>query len=82
LQLYSNLANREVTIDLSGFAGETAVQLKMSDMTGKAFLGQQVQLGAGVDRVTLPVNHLPQGLFFVTVQGSKTTKTAKLVINK
>jgi chitodextrinase len=82
LQLYPNPANQEVTIDLSGFAGETAVQVKMSDMTGKAFLGQQVQLGAGVDRVTLPVNHLPQGLFFVTVQGSKTTKTAKLVINK
>jgi hypothetical protein len=54
----------------------------MSDMSGKLFVGQQVQLGEGVKQVTLPVNHLPQGLFFVTVQGSKATKTAKLIITK
>jgi hypothetical protein len=82
LKLHPNPASREVTVDLSGFAGESAVQVKMSDMTGKPFLGKQVQIGAGVNQVTLPVGHLPQGLFFVTVQGSKTTKTAKLVITQ
>jgi hypothetical protein len=82
LKLYPNPANREVAISLAGFEGESAVQVKISDMTGKPFVGQQVQLGEGVDQVTLPVSHLPQGLFFVTVQGSKTTKTAKLVITK
>jgi hypothetical protein len=33
-------------------------------------------------QVALPVHHLPQGLFLVTVQGSETAKTAKLVITK
>jgi hypothetical protein len=82
LKVHPNPANREVTIELSGFAKESAVQVKMTDMTGKLFVGQQVQIGEGVKQVTLQVNHLPQGLFFVTVQGSKTTKTAKLVITK
>jgi hypothetical protein len=82
LKLYPNPASSEVSIDLSGFAGESAVQVKMSDMSGKLFVGQQVQLGEGVKQVTLPVSHLPQGLFFVTVQGSKASKTAKLIITK
>jgi hypothetical protein len=82
LQVHPNPASSEVTIDLSGFAGESAVQVKMSDMTGKLHLGQQVQMGEGVEQVTLPVNHLPQGLFFVTVQGSKVARTAKLMITK
>jgi uncharacterized protein YjdB len=82
LQVHPNPASSEVTIDLSGFAHESSVQVKMSDMTGKLHLGQQVQISEGVKQVTLPVNHLPQGLFFVTVQGSKTARTAKLVITK
>jgi hypothetical protein len=82
LQLHPNPAITEVTVDLSGFEGEMAVQVKMSDMTGKLFVGQQVQMGEGVKQVTLPVSQMPQGLFFVTVQGSKVAKTAKLVITR
>jgi hypothetical protein len=82
LKVHPNPANRKVTIDLSGFAEESAVQVSMTDMTGKLFVGQQVQIGEGVKQVTLPVSHLPQGLFFVNVQGNKTTKTAKLVITR
>jgi hypothetical protein len=82
LKLYPNPASSEVSIDLSGFAEESAVQVKMTNMTGKLFVSEQVQIGEGVNKVTLPVSHLPQGLFFVTVQGSKTTKTAKLIITK
>ncbi|MBD2768005.1 right-handed parallel beta-helix repeat-containing protein [Hymenobacter sp. BT664] len=80
LKLHPNPASREVTISLEGFKGESAVQVKMSDMAGKPFLRQQVQPGA--PEVTLSVGHLPQGLFIVTVQGSKTAKSAKLVITK
>lgn len=82
LKVHPNPANLKVTLDLSGFAEESAVQVRMTDMTGKLFVGQQVQIGEGIKQVTLPVSHLPQGLFFVTVQGSKTTKTAKLVITR
>ena len=82
LRVHPNPASSEVTLDLSGFARESAVQVKMSDMTGKLFVSQQVQLPEGDKKVTLGVSHLPQGLFFVTVQGSKKTKTAKLVITK
>jgi hypothetical protein len=82
LQVYPNPASREVSISLAGFEGESAVQVKMSDMSGKLFLGKQIQLQAGVSQVTIPVGHLPQGLFFVNVQGNKTAKTAKLVIAK
>jgi hypothetical protein len=39
----------------------------------KAFVSQQM---------TLPVSYLPQGLFFVTIQGGKTAKAAKLVITR
>jgi hypothetical protein len=80
LQLHPNPATREVTINLTGFEGESAVQVKMMDMAGKPFLRQQVQPSGR--EVTLSIGHLPQGLFFVTVYGSKTTKTAKLFITK
>jgi hypothetical protein len=82
LKVHPNPASTEVTLDLSGFAQESVVQVKMSDVSGKLFVGKQVQLGEGVRKVTLPVSHLPQGLFFVSVQGSKTAKTGKLVITK
>jgi chitodextrinase len=82
LMLHPNPANNEVTINLAGFAEESAVQVKMTDMNGKLFVTEQVQPSARGNQITIPINHLPQGLFFVTVQGSKTTKTAKLVITK
>jgi hypothetical protein len=82
LKLHPNPANREVSISLAGFEGESAVQVRMSDMAGKPFLGKQVKIGAGVNQVTLPVGHLPKGLYFVTVQGRKAARTAKLVITK
>ena len=71
-----------MTIDLSGFAGESAVQVKMTDMNGKLFVNRQVELTTGEKSVTVPVSHLSKGLFVVTVQGSKTAKTAKLVITR
>jgi hypothetical protein len=80
--VHPNPASTEVTIDLSGFAGESTVQVKMSDMTGKLFAHKQIQLEEEVKQVILPIHHLPEGLIFVTVQGGKTTKTAKLVITR
>jgi|GEM_PF-2006854 len=82
LKLHPNPANQEVNISLDGFEGESAVLVKLSDMSGKLFVSRQVQMAGGKKQVTLPVNHLPQGLFFVHVQGNKTTKTAKFVITK
>lgn len=82
LQLHPNPASREVTISLAGFEGESTVQVKMSDLAGKPYLRQQVQPRAAGKQVTLPVGHLPQGLFVVTVQGSKTGKTARLLITR
>ncbi len=80
LRVHPNPASREVTISLAGFEGESAVQVSMRDLAGKAFLRRPVQPGA--QEVTLPVGHLPRGVFVVTVQGSKTGKTAKLVITR
>jgi hypothetical protein len=80
LPVHPNPAGREVTISLAGFEGESAVQVSMRDMAGRAFLHRQVQPDAR--EVTLPVDHLPGGVFVVTVQGSKTGKTAKLVITR
>jgi uncharacterized protein YjdB len=82
LEVYPNPASREVNISLKGFEGESAVQVKLTDAAGNAHVSKQVRLGAGVNQVTLPVSHLPQGLFVVRVQGSKTAKTAKLSIAK
>jgi uncharacterized protein YjdB len=82
LNLHPNPASSEVNISLAGFAEESAVQVNMIDMNGKRFVSEQVQLRDGIKQVTLPISQLPQGLFLVRVQGSKTTKTAKLVITK
>jgi hypothetical protein len=82
LQLYPNPTSGEVNISLAGFEAESSVQVKMSDMNGKSFLRQQVQPRVAGKQVTLSVSQLPQGLFFVTVQGSKARKTAKLIITK
>ncbi len=78
--MHPNPANNEVTIGLAGFEGESSVQVKMTDMAGKPYLRQQVETGRR--QVTLSVGHLPQGLFLVTVQGSKARKTAKMVITR
>ncbi len=82
LQLHPNPASREVTISLAGFEDESAVQVKLSDLHGKAYLLRQVQPRVAGRQVTLPVEHLPPGLFLVTLQGSKTGKTAKLLITR
>jgi hypothetical protein len=82
LNLHPNPASREVTIDLAGFEREAAVQVKVTDMAGKLFLNQQVRPRVAGSQATLSVGQLPQGLFVVTVQGSKLSKTAKLVIAK
>jgi chitodextrinase len=80
LKLHPNPASREVTISLAGFEAESAVGVRMSDITGKPFLRQQVQ--PGTREVTLSVGHLPRGVFVVTVQGGKTGKKAKLIITR
>ena len=82
LQLYPNPASREVTLDLSGFAGESSVGVQMMDMSGTLLVGRHVSLVDGLRQVTLPVSGLSEGLFIVRVQGSKTVQTAKLVITK
>jgi hypothetical protein len=82
LQLHPNPTNGEVSISLAGFEEESAVQVQMHDMIGKSFLRRQVQPRVEGKQVSLSVGHLPQGLFFVTVQGSKVGKTAKLIITK
>jgi hypothetical protein len=82
LQLHPNPASRQVSISLAGFEGESTVQLKLSDLHGKAYLQRQVQPRVEGKQVTLSVGHLPKGLFLVRVQGSKTSKTAKLVITQ
>jgi hypothetical protein len=82
LLMLPNPASREVSISLAGFEGETAVQVRISDMNGKSFLHEQVQTSVEGKRVSLSVGHLPQGLFFVSVLGSKIGKTAKLIITK
>ena len=82
LRVHPNPASRKVTISLAGFEGESAVQVRMTDMAGKLFVSRQVRSGEGVKQITLPVRHLPHGLFLVTLRGSKTIKTAKLVITK
>jgi uncharacterized protein YjdB len=80
LEVYPNPASREVNVSLKGFEGESAVQVKLTDVAGNTYVSKDVRPGAGVNQVTLPVSHLPQGLFVVRVQGSKTVKTAKLSI--
>jgi hypothetical protein len=82
LQLHPNPTNGEVNISLAGFEEESSVQVKMSDMNGRSFVRHQVQPRLEGKQVSLSVGHLPQGLFFVTVQGSKVGKTAKLVITR
>lgn len=82
LQLSPNPASREVSISLAGFEEEFVVQVQLRDMSGKSFLRRQVQPRVEGKQVSLSVGHLPHGLFFVTVQGSKVGKTAKLIITK
>ena len=82
LKLQPNPADHEVSIDLSAFSREQAVQVQISDMTGTLFVNQQVLLSQGEKQVSLPVAQLPQGLFLVRVQASKTAQTAKLIITR
>jgi len=82
IQLHPSPANDWVKINLSAFAQDRTVSVRLVDMSGAEFLAQEVQLqgNRAEKEVRLSIGHLPQGLFLVKVQGSKMSKTTKLVI--
>jgi hypothetical protein len=82
LQLHPNPTSQEVSLSLVGFEEESVVQVRISGLGGTSVLQRQVQPRLAGKQVTLSVAHLPQGLYVVTLQGSRTAKTAKLILTK
>jgi hypothetical protein len=81
LQLHPSPASDWVKINLSDFAQEKAVSVRLMDMSGTEFLAQEVPVAGRAEKeVRLSIGRLPQGLFLVRVQGSKVGKTTKLMI--
>ena len=81
LTLHPNPAREWVSLDLSTFAAEKAVWVRLVDMSGREVLAQRVLLSASAaGTVRLPIGQLRAGVYSVRAQGSNVSKTAKLVI--
>jgi hypothetical protein len=79
--LYPNPASSSATIDLASVAqGTYAVQIL--NLNGQKVYEQAIKHIGGSQKVTVPLQHLSNGIYMVKVTGNNNNWTEKLVIQK
>lgn len=79
IRLYPNPASQSATIEFSNAQDETAL-LTVSNTEGKVVLWRKQQLVKGINKVSLQVNELPKGIYFIKVDTGSRSATEKLVV--
>lgn len=79
--MFPNPASDLLTLDMDMNA-DRAVQISVSDITGKVMLVNSYQLQKDFNRVTLNVGNLPSGIYIVRVDNGDLNGIQKLVITR
>lgn len=79
--MFPNPASDLLTLDMDMNA-DRAVQISVSDITGKVMLTNSYQLQKDFNRVTLNVGQLPSGIYIVRVDNGDLNGIQKLVITR
>ena len=80
--IYPNPADNTFNANINSVAGGT-YSLKICDVTGKIEITKTLSLQKGSQTVTVDVNHLASGVYFVSLSSNnENTQTQKLVIMK
>lgn len=61
---------------------DTEVRLSLMDATGKTVYNEDLFLNSGASKVTLPLENIPSGMYFVRVTDGKESHTERLIIQK
>ncbi len=77
MRVYPNPAIEVVHIDLSGFDGKV-LSLELLDAVGKVF--QTMQVSQSDTKISIPLNSLTNGVYFVKLQTSKGLVTKRIVV--
>lgn len=61
---------------------DTEVRLSLMDATGKTVYNEDLFLNSGASKVTLPLENIPSGMYFVRATDGKESHTERLIIQK
>lgn len=75
-----NPAHSTLAFALQSSISQTAA-FSLTDLTGKQVYRQSLDLEEGVRQVVLGVDHLPRGLYFLTVQGKEHQQQFRVVLH-
>jgi hypothetical protein len=78
---YPNPANTAINLMLNSHESTTA-KLLVYDITGKVVLNSQLNIVSGLNGYSFPVNHLTNGHYILSIQGSDIHLNEKLMIAK
>lgn len=69
LQVFPNPVNDFLQVQFP-VAKREAVQINITDAAGKIVYSKQIQLSEGNNAASIPVHHLPKGMYYLIVDGS------------
>lgn len=69
LQVFPNPVNDFLQVQFP-VAKREAVQINITDAAGKIVYSKQIQLSEGNNAASIPVHHLPKGMYYLIVEGS------------
>lgn len=79
IKLYPNPATKEVNVLFTGEAGEIIVY-ELCDITGKTIQQAETALNAGYTLITLPLEEVSKGVYFVRITDARGTTATRLVV--
>ncbi|MEM6722466.1 MAG: PKD domain-containing protein [Bacteroidota bacterium] len=76
--IYPNPANQQFNI-LMDVQEAGIIHFSLFDLSGKQYTYQKSELGVGQQDVQIPINHLPNGMYFLQIATDKGVYTEKLI---
>ena len=77
INIRPNPVVNEATVEINAIAGEKA-SWELTDITGKMVLQHTVTLQKGTNTVTIHLDKLPSGVYYLKVLGNSISQAVKL----
>jgi len=78
LELFPNPATDVVNIGIAGIT--EPLQMKLMNVEGQAVYREQISKGTTTITRSIDVSKLPAGVYYIRIEGEKTNKVEKIVI--